>query len=78
MIPLKYWSIFWRTLEMLFINCEINLILTWPANCLKIDATTADHIPTFTITGTNVCILVVVLSTKDNECKNISTIEIRF
>ena len=69
MIPLKYWSIFWRTLEMLFINCEINLILTWPANCLKIDATTADHIPTFTITGTNVCILVVVLSTKDNECK---------
>ena len=63
---------------MLFINCEINLILTWPANCLKIDATTADHIPIFTITGTNVCILVVVLSTKDNECKNISAIEIRF
>ena len=63
---------------MLFINFEINLILTWPANYLKIDATTANHIPTFTITGTNVCILVVVLSTKDNECKNISTIEIRF
>ena len=63
---------------MLFINCEINLILTWPANFSKIDATTANHIPTFTITGTNVCILVVVLSAKDNECKNISTIEITF
>ena len=26
-VPLKYLSIFWRTLEMLLINCEINLIL---------------------------------------------------
>ena len=29
MVPLKYLSNFWRTLlEMLLINCEINLILT--------------------------------------------------
>ena len=28
-VPLKYLSNFWRTLEMLFVNCEINLILTW-------------------------------------------------
>ena len=27
MIPLKYLSNFWRTLEMPLINCEINLIL---------------------------------------------------
>ena len=27
-VPLKYLSNFWRTLEMLLINCEINLILT--------------------------------------------------
>ena len=26
--PLKYLNNFWRTLEMLLINCEINLILT--------------------------------------------------
>ena len=28
MVPLKYVSNFWRTLEMPLINCEINLILT--------------------------------------------------
>ena len=28
-VPLKYLSNFWRTLEMPLINCEINLILTW-------------------------------------------------
>ena len=28
-VPLKYFSNFWRTLEMPLINCEINLILTW-------------------------------------------------
>ena len=28
MVPLKYLSNFWRTLEMPSINCEINLILT--------------------------------------------------
>ena len=28
-VPLKYLSNFWRTLEMLLINCEIILILTW-------------------------------------------------
>ena len=34
MIPLKCLSSFWRTLEMTSINCEVNLILTWSANCL--------------------------------------------
>ena len=28
MVPLKYLSNFWRTLEMSLINCEMNLILT--------------------------------------------------
>ena len=36
MIPLKYLSNFWRTLEISVINCEIELILTWPANCVII------------------------------------------
>ena len=31
MVPLKYLSNFWRTVEIPFINCEINLILTWSA-----------------------------------------------
>ena len=29
MVPLKYLSNFWRTLEMPLINCEVNLKLTW-------------------------------------------------
>ena len=31
---LKYLDNFSRTLEMLSINCEINFILTWLANCI--------------------------------------------
>ena len=34
MVLLKYLSNFWRTLEMPLINCEINLNLTWPTNCV--------------------------------------------
>ena len=34
MVPLKYLSNFWKTLETPLINCEINLILTWSANCV--------------------------------------------
>ena len=34
MVPLKYLSNFWRTLEMPLINYEINLILTWSSNCV--------------------------------------------
>ena len=33
-VPLKYLSSFWRTLEMVLINCEINLILTWSSKCV--------------------------------------------
>ena len=29
LVPLKYRSVFWGSLELPFINCEINLILTW-------------------------------------------------
>ena len=32
-VPLKYLSNFWRTLEMPLINCEVELILDWSANC---------------------------------------------
>ena len=34
MVPLKYLSSFWRTLEIPLINCEINFILLWCANCV--------------------------------------------
>ena len=32
MVPLKYLSTFWRTLEMSLINCEISLQLKWSRN----------------------------------------------
>ena len=32
-VPLKYLSNFWRTLEMTVINCEVSLILTWSRDC---------------------------------------------
>ena len=38
MIPLKYLSKFWRTLEMLLIYCEVNLILTWSKDCVIINS----------------------------------------
>ena len=33
-VPLKYLSNFWRTLEMPLINCEVNLILAWSKDCV--------------------------------------------
>ena len=36
-VPLKYLSNFWRTLDMLLINCEVSLTLTWYANCVITD-----------------------------------------
>ena len=50
MAPLKYLSNFWRTLEMPLINCEVELILTWPAGCVIIYTNVANQVPTFTIT----------------------------
>ena len=32
-IPLKYLSNFWKSLDMPLINCEVELILTWTKNC---------------------------------------------
>ena len=33
-VPLKYLSNFWRTPEMLLINCEVSLKLTWSKYCV--------------------------------------------
>ena len=52
MVPLKYLSNFWKTLEMPLINCETELILDWSANCVIIYTDLANQVPTFTITET--------------------------
>ena len=64
MVPLKYLSNFWKTLEMPLTNYEVELILTWSANCVIIYANVANQDPTFTITETNLYVPVVTLSTK--------------
>ena len=64
MIPLKYLSNFWRTLEIPLINCEINLILTWSANCVTSNAA-ANQAAKFAITDTKLHVPVVTLSTED-------------
>ena len=66
MVPLKYLSNFWRTLEMSLINCEVELILTWSADCVIIYTNVANQVPTFTITETNLYVPIVTLSTQDN------------
>ena len=63
MVPLKYLSNFWRTLETPLINCEVNLILTWSSTCVITNSTGAG---TFEITDTKLYVPVVTLSTKEN------------
>ena len=66
MVPLKYLSNFWTTLEMPLINCEFNLILTWYADFVIIYTNVANQVPTFAITETTLYDLLVTLSTQDN------------
>ena len=62
-LPLKYSGNFWRTLEMLLINCDIDLILTCSANCVISNADT-NQATTFGITDTKLYVPVVA---NDNE-----------
>ena len=62
-VPLKHLSNFWRTLEMLLINCEVNLLLTWSKDCVITNYTGEGK---FAITETKLYVPVVTLSTQDN------------
>ena len=66
MVPLKYLSNFWRTLEMPLINCEVNLILTWSSTCVLIATNIPNQNATFAITDTKLYVPVVTLSTQEN------------
>ena len=65
MVPLKYLSKFWRTLEMPLINCEVNLILTWSSNCVLIATAIQNQAATFEITDTKLYVPVVTLPTQE-------------
>ena len=47
-------------------NCEVELILNWSSNCVIIYRNVANQVPTFTITGADLYVSVVTLSTQDN------------
>ena len=65
MVSLKYLSNFSRTLEMSLINYEVDLILTWSANCVIVYTNVANQDATFEITEINLYVPVVTLSTQD-------------
>ena len=66
MVPLKYLSNFWKTLEMPLINCEVNLILTWSSTCVLIATDIPNQAATFEITDTKLYVPKVTLSTREN------------
>ena len=51
---------------MPLINCEVELILTWSANCVIIYTDISNQDPLFTKTEKNLYVPVVTLSTQDN------------
>ena len=62
-VPLKYLSNFWRTVEMPLINCEVNLILTWSSTCV---ITNSNGAGAFAITDTKLYVPVLTSSTQEN------------
>ena len=50
---------------MPLVHREVNLILTWSADCVIIYTNVANQVPTFAITETNLYIPVFTLSTQD-------------
>ena len=55
-----------RTLEMPLINCEVNLVLIWFADCAIIYTDVANQISTFAIPEGSLYVPVVTSSTQDN------------
>ena len=66
MVHLKYLINFWRTLEMSFINSEINLDLNWSKNCVIVATNVSAQAATFSITDTKLYVPAVTISVQDN------------
>ena len=62
-VPLKYLTNFWRSLEMLLINCKIHLELNWRKDCVM---SSVIGVTTFKITNTKSYASILTLSSKDN------------
>ena len=66
MVPLKFLSNFWRTLEIPSVDSEINLDLKLSKSCVKVSTNIAAQATTFSITDTNLYEPVATLSTQEN------------
>ena len=66
MVPLKYLSNFWKTLEMSLITCVIIVLLTCSSNSFIMAGVIGYQVPTFTIADTKLYVPVAALSTNDN------------
>ena len=64
LVPLKYLSNFFRSLEMPLINCKIKLNLTWKKECVL---SNQDGNAVFIISDTKMYVPVVTLSKEDNK-----------
>ena len=66
-VPLKYVSNFFRSLEMSLVNCKIDLELTWHKDCMisSVNAA-AGQVASFMMSNTKLYVPVVTLSTKHN------------
>ena len=66
MVLLAYLSVFWKSLELPVINCEVILVLTWSANCVLVASNVANQNATSAITDAKLYVPVVTLSAQDN------------
>ena len=62
-VPLKYLSNFWRSLEMPLINCKVHLQLNWIEDCIL--SSDGDSVK-FKIADAKLHVPIMTLSTKDN------------
>ena len=62
-VPLKYLSNFWRTLEIPLINSKVELLLTWSKDCV---ITNSEGEGKFSINETKLYVSVETLSTQDS------------
>ena len=66
MMPLKYLSNLWRTLEMPLIKCEIDIFLTWSEVCIIVTGTADNQERKYAIADIRSYVPVVTLSAPGN------------
>ena len=64
-VPLKYLSNFWRSLEIPLINCKVKLSLKWIENYVLTTAAIANE-AIFEIADAKLYVLIITLSAEDN------------